>query len=322
MALFIISSLLITSLYTFASAQEVGNDDTSEHLQHTAPPSAPENVNSVPGERQITVSWDAVSDATSYEIRWRAAGRDTTLTAWEDIGNTTTHTITDLFGGIKHVVHIRAKNTAGVSERVIINFSRDTTPPTMLPAPTNAASVPGKNQLTISWDPVLGATSYELRWRDDIPALNPWEYTDVGDVTTYTITGLASDSLYTIQLRAKNATTVSERAIVKFSNKYTRPIEPTGVPTNAVVTPGDGQLTVSWDAVSDATSYEIRWRAAGQSAPEYWEYLNIGTTTTHTITGLTNGVKHVIHVRAKNGYRSGKKAVIGFNRSTRPNPAG
>jgi hypothetical protein len=72
-----------------------------------------------------------------------------------------------------------------------------------------------------------------------------------------------------------------------------------GAPNAPKVTSGDGQLTVSWDAVDGATAYEV-WRGTSNN-PSLAEKSGGDTNnTTITITSLTNGTTYYIWVKAKN----------------------
>ena len=277
----------------------------------------PTNVASSPDDGQLTISWDPIPNAESYEIRWRAAGRDTTLTPWKNIGAVTEKIITGLTNGTRYVVHIRAKNTIGTSEKTTIDFSGKTTPVGLpLGTPTRVRSIPGNGQLNIRWVVVPRATDYELRWRkQNQPVPDPWNYTAAGNTSTHTITGLTNNTRYVVHLRAKRGSETSKKTIIDFSTATT-PVAVTLIaPTNVTSTPGNRQLTVSWDVVPNAESYEIRWRRAGyQTIP--WRYTNVGTATTYTITGLRNNTRYTVHIRARSGTNTGPYTNTGFGRDT------
>ena len=206
-------------------------------------PAQPYEITSTPGNQQLTISWDPVPNADSYEIRWRAAGRDTTLTPWKNIGAVTEKIITGLTNGTRYVVQVRGVNSAGNGDKAVVGFNKSTTPKAVpLSAPTAAMATPGDGQLTISWDPVADVESYEIRWRSaghNRP--NPWNYTNVGNVLIYTITGLTNGTRYAIHLRAKNSAGVSEKIIINFG-KRTKPAKLK--PTGGTDSDGDGLIDI------------------------------------------------------------------------------
>jgi len=70
-----------------------------------------------------------------------------------------------------------------------------------------------------------------------------------------------------------------------------------GVPANIVATPGNGQITVSWNAAAYATDYNVYY---GTAAGMYGTPVKVSGTST-TITGLTNVTKYYICVKALRG---------------------
>ncbi len=84
-------------------------------IEVPTPPLAPGQATLIPGDRQLTVNWAAVSGATSYQV-WYSTTNDisTAIQFGQDI-TTTTCTITNLTNGITYYVWIRAKNGAGTS---------------------------------------------------------------------------------------------------------------------------------------------------------------------------------------------------------------
>lgn len=83
---------------------------------------------------------------------------------------------------------------------------------------------------------------------------------------------------------------------------------PPSAPTGLTVTDGDGQVSLSWNASSGATSYRVK-RGTASGGP----YSQIGspTTTSYTDTGLTNGNTYYYVVTALNSHgESGKSAEV------------
>lgn len=78
------------------------------------------------------------------------------------------------------------------------------------------------------------------------------------------------------------------------------------VPQNFIATPGDGQVALSWEAPdSDGgaviTHYEV-------SADDGTTWIEASTSTSHTFTGLTNGLEYTFKVRAVNSEGTGAEA--------------
>lgn len=85
-----------------------------------------------------------------------------------------------------------------------------------------------------------------------------------------------------------------------------------------VVTSGDTQLLVGWDAPfdggDDLTDYEVRYSSNSGST---WTEVSAGLNLTETLTGLVNGTEYLVGVRAVNSIGDGAWSV-----STAGTPAG
>ncbi len=67
-------------------------------------------------------------------------------------------------------------------------------------------------------------------------------------------------------------------------------------PTGVNLIPGDKQLTVSWNANAEPVDgYKVHW---GTESKNYTNSVDVGDTTTYTITGLTNGTTYYVAVKA------------------------
>ncbi|MCY3866370.1 MAG: fibronectin type III domain-containing protein, partial [Chloroflexi bacterium] len=168
-------------------------------LQAQNAPPAPTGVStSNVTNDSITLNWTSSSGATSYEIRYAGTS---TFTAWSDVGNVTSYTLTGLVANQEHVMNLRAKNANGVSSLVIARATTLDGTNKAPPAPTDVSiSDTTHNSITLTWTKSAGATSYEVYGG----VLLIW--IDVGDVASYTFTGLAANTEYVIfRVRAKNA---------------------------------------------------------------------------------------------------------------------
>ena len=66
------------------------------------------------------------------------------------------------------------------------------------------------------------------------------------------------------------------------------------------VAPGNAQLVVTWTAVDNATGYTVQWMSGGEdyNTGDRQATVTSGSTTRHTIPGLTNGTEYTVRVIA------------------------
>ena len=98
--------------------------------------------------------------------------------------------------------------------------------------------------------------------------------------------------------------------------------EPPAKPTGFTVTPGNGQVTLSWSDPSDATisKWQVQCKRADGS---YGSWMDIpdASTTGYTISGLTNGVSYECRIRAVNGAGPGPASDVVVVTPTDPDAA-
>jgi hypothetical protein len=167
----------------------------------TVKPPDPQTAPSIiAGNGQLSVSWQAVEDASVYEI-WAGTTNDT-QTATKRGGDVSglSAIITGLNNGTTYYVCIKAKNNIGIS-----GFSPPATgKPLGTPATPTLNS--GLGQLLVTWTTVAGADEYEVYYGIDMPTTLAVTTT----VTTTTITGLTNGTTYNVRLLAKNAGGISD----------------------------------------------------------------------------------------------------------------
>ena len=95
--------------------------------------------------------------------------------------------------------------------------------------------------------------------------------------------------------------------------------------TGVMITPGNAQLVVGWTAVSNATGYQVQWKSGGQGYNNSGRraVIGSGSTTSHTISSLSNGTEYTVRVRAtRTGANSGAYSAEVLKTPVMPTAAG
>jgi hypothetical protein len=242
------------------------------------PPAAPVEAAHVPAPTQIVWNWNAVSGATSY--RWNTTNDSIGAT---DIGNVTTKTETGLTCNTAQTSYVWACNTCGVSLKTTLTKNTSLDPPA---SPVAANHVPFITQIIWNWYGVTGATGY--RWNTTNDSVNA---IDIGNITTYTETGLTCNTPQTSYIWAYNPCGVSIKTCLTKSTS----VNPPSAPVAATHTASPYQIIWNWNTVSGATGY--RWSTTNDSVGA----TDIGNVTTKTETGLTCNTAQTSYVWAYSG---------------------
>ncbi|MCY4421488.1 MAG: fibronectin type III domain-containing protein, partial [Acidimicrobiaceae bacterium] len=172
-----------------------------------------------------------------------------------------------------------------------------------LPAPQPPVLAPGSNQIQVSWtapSAVTSITRYDVRHSGNGGAT--WTTVEAwtgGPALSHTIGSLVNGSPYLVAVRAAN---------VAGPGRWSDPATatPKGVPAKPAppsLTPGDGQLAVSWSAPADGgfaiTRYDVRHSGDGGATWTTAEAWTSGALS-YTVGSLVNGSSYLVAVRAAN----------------------
>lgn len=242
-------------------------------------PAAPASISypSASASGQYTVTWPAVTGATTYQLQRSADAGATWVQVF--IGSATS--FDEFVGSGAYRYQVRAENVAGSSTwRSGTNDCVVTVPPPAMPAAINQPAFSTTGEFSISWDPVDGAESYELE-----------RSLDGGTTWTPVFAGLGTSY-------AERAITVTPPAFVSVNfdipNANTGPYQPGDVGgvlplanwnnidgrANAVAA---GGLVTSTGAAADGL--ELQWThtaveswntGAGGNVGVYGDFIRIG----------------------------------------------
>ncbi len=131
MRLFLIS-FVVASLMSCGGGG--GNSPEPNSTPQPSVPSAPQGVASITGDGQVTITWNDVTDATSYNIYWSTSSGVTknTGTKISDVKSPYLHT--SLANGTMYYYVVTAVNIAGESTESIQLSAMPTTPPNRPPS--------------------------------------------------------------------------------------------------------------------------------------------------------------------------------------------
>ncbi|MCE2471754.1 MAG: fibronectin type III domain-containing protein [Anaerolineae bacterium] len=214
----------------------------------------------------ITLSWTKSTSATAYKVRKDSGD------SWTVLGDVATHSFTGLTANTQYTLEVVASNAGGDSTAASVSATTNNVPPPPAPAAPTSLTTSGITQtgITLSWTKSTGATAYKVR-KDSGDS-----WTVLGDVATYSFTGLTANTQYTLEALASNAGGDSAAASV---TAVTVPAAPTGLSTSGITQTG---ITLTWTKSAGATAYKAR-----KDSADSWTTL--GDVATYTFTGLTAG---------------------------------
>ena len=190
-------------------------------------------------------------------------------------------------------------SSSGVAQRIVATTAQSSVPA----RPEFFAAEAGDREVRLSWlDPEdSGIKGYQLRYGagTSVPADATWGNVAGSGANTaeHTVAGLANGTDYSFQIRAIDANGNGLASATATAKPVRLPDRPTGLTARA----GDSRVVLSWSDPSDSTVTGYRFRKK-EVAGKYGEWENAAgsgaTTTSHDVTGLTNGTAYTFQIRA------------------------
>jgi|GEM_PF-3280901 len=266
--------------------------------KYTAP-TVPAGVSATAGAAgtlTVTVSWNAATDATGYNVKQSTTngGGYTTLLSTP----TTTalsYTDTGLTPSTPYYYVISAINTVPTCESADSpQVNATPTGACVPPTAPNVTAAAGNGVVTLTWPAVSGAVSYSVARS----LTTGTGYATVATVTTgtgYTDGNVVNGTTYYYVVTASNGTCSSGNSTEKSASPACTP--PSAI-TDLIATPADGSVSLTWTAPPGATSYRIYSNTTGGTS-----YTLTGTSSTasFTDTNVVNGTKYYYVVTSSNG---------------------
>ena len=278
-------------------------------------PGAPTGVSGTPGNAQVVLSWTAPTSAGTqpidgYVVTPYIGASAQTATTFNSTA--TIRTVAGLVNGTAYTFRVAARSTVGTGAQSAPTAA--ITPRTVPSPPLSVAAVAGPNQAVVSWSTPNSNGGSAITGYTVIPAIGGVAQTPIvynASATSRTITGLTNGTTYTFTVVARNVAGSSSASgpSVPVTPQPT-PAVP-GAPTGLGGFASTGQVTLSWTApASSGTQPIIDYIVtpsigASAQAPIAFD----ASSTTHSVTGLTNGTAYTFRVAARNAVGTGLQSA-------------
>jgi fibronectin type 3 domain-containing protein len=267
----------------------------------SALPAAPQGLQAVAGDARVTLSWTAVDGATGYIILSNTTG-GVTDPGWVRTGPYTGTVITfgELTNGTTYYYWVSAVNASGEGPMSAgVSATPEAQAPGLPAMPDGVQAIAGDSLVAINWTAVSGATSYTVYWNTTGGVDDSDASLAAGSSTGFTHSGLSNGTTYYYRVAASNASGEGPLSAERSATPVAAGPAVPGAPVGLLATAGDGEVALSWTAVSGATSYTVYWNTTGGVSTSD-AYLDAGSAIVISHTGLTNDTRYYYRVSASN----------------------
>jgi hypothetical protein len=239
------------------------------------------------GNTAATLNWTAAANALSYNIQYRIVGAASWSTA------TTANaffSLTGLNAATNYEWQVQTVCSSGSSAFTSSStFTTTGTAPCNTPASLNTVSIT-VSSATFNWAAATGALSYNIQYR--IVGAATWTSATAA-INSYSAAGLTAGSNYEWQVRTVCASgTSAYSASALFTTTSLSCGVPTGLASSGI---GNNAATLSWTAVSGASSYNLQWKLSTAST---WTPVSALATNSYSLSGLTACSAYQFQVQA------------------------
>jgi len=243
-----------------AGGESILSNTFSATPQVPPPQTAPQNFTLVSADARVSLSWEAVANATGYKLYWAndAAVNVATSSSINLSAGQTQYDHANLINGRNYYYRIAAVNAGGFGPAsAVISAVPNIDPPTV---PQSPALIAGDASVTVNWSNAVDLAqqiqSYTLQWR---VAGAAWQNI-LGVESGYIQNGLSNGQIYEFRLIAVNAGGNSDASTIASATPF---LSVPKSPHNISLAAGDSQILINWQ-VDSGSSYRLYWAIAPQ----------------------------------------------------------
>jgi predicted phage tail protein len=303
-----------TYYYQVTAVNSVGEGARSNERSATPAtvPGAPTLNSATSGNGSVTLGWSAPGSnggeaVSGYDVYRGGSSGSETLVA--TLGNVTSYTDSGLSNGGTYYYQVTAVNSVGEGAR---SNERSATPTTVPGAPTLNSAAPGSGSVALAWSAPgsnggAAVTGYDV-YRGTA-AGGETLLTTLGNVTSWTDSGVVSGATYYYKLSALNSVGEGSKSN-EMNATPSAPATVPGAPTLNSATSGNGSVTLGWSAPGSnggaaVSGYDVY---RGGSSGSETLVATLGNVTSWTDSGVVNGATYYYKLSALNSVGEGSKS--------------
>ena len=245
----------------------------------------------------ITVTWNAIANASGYTLQYKKASESTWQTEPMIASESTSHTVSGLAGGTTYNFRMFANGSGTYIDSelsAVVSYSTTTQP---LSTPTFSDVSSTYNSITVSWNSVSNASGYVVQYRKTNDSTWLTTATLSPSLTSYTLDGLDVRTPYIVRMYAKGTGAYLDSS---YSDAITCSTlsQQLATPNLTVSNSTQTSITVAWDAIANASGYTLQYKKSTGSI--WWTAPTIAASqTNYTLTDLAAGTSYNIRLLAK-----------------------